>query len=828
MATQYGIVQSVTILLDPDPAVGVRYGLTLGSNRASINTMTASEKGASGAAQDADAATTATAAAPMPYDALSPLAAPSVSHAVVDKRDVALITLTPSQGVGVGEKAPVDVVCVVDLSISMDDPATLASDTSSEGTGLTILDIVKHAVKTVIASLGNDDRLAIVSFSDKADIELPLTSMGTTGKEAANLTLGRMRTTGSTNIWAGIDQALDVIQANGAKDSRLTAVLLFTDGQPNIRPPAGEPAMLVKRINQKFGGTLPCIVNTFGFGYNLDSLVLHQLARIGNGSFAFIPDASFVGTVFVDATANILAAMAKSIVITLEPLNGAEISLTKPFSAIGGHEGKPDASATPDDSSTALLQSFSSLAIGTPLTIATGQKVSFQFGSMQAVQSKDLAVHLSKLPAPSQPYLRVTASYHNVRMAKGVADGPLTTAPTVVESVASARNTNAAEVAVQLHRLLAVERIRDGMALAGKDKFEEAQKGVAELVERIRKVVMPKVGNDRRLEALVLDLEGQVTEAFEEKYFNRWGKHYLLSLSGAHLMQQCNNFKDPGVQVYKGPLFETIRDELNELFLTLPPPVPTGRRPGFAPLQRSVRGSASSFRSAAAPAAPAPINMSRYYDASAPCFAGSTRVLMADGTRKPIAALRRYDLVATVPRSPGTPYGVGTVRAVLRTSCPTTLPRDLVRLRGDVLVTPWHPVRRCGASDWEFPASHATTARERAAVDVFSVLLERDGIGARPCGFVVGEKGDWEGVALAHGIDGAVCGHAFFGGEEVVRAMERMRGWEDADGLLECVGVVRDAVSRTVCGLVGEWPPREETWMEKEVGYRWDTQRGEV
>ena len=30
----------------------------------------------------------------------------------------------------------------------------------------------------------------------------------------------------------------------------------------------------------------------------------------------------------------------------------------------------------------------------------------------------------------------------------------------------------------------------------------------------------------------------------------KWGKHYLQSLQRAHELQQCNNFKDPGVQFY--------------------------------------------------------------------------------------------------------------------------------------------------------------------------------------------------------------------------------------------------------------------------------------
>ena len=38
--------------------------------------------------------------------------------------------------------------------------------------------------------------------------------------------------------------------------------------------------------------------------------------------------------------------------------------------------------------------------------------------------------------------------------------------------------------------------------------------------------------------------------AIEQEYYVKWGRHYLPSLARAHLLQQCNNFKDPGVQGY--------------------------------------------------------------------------------------------------------------------------------------------------------------------------------------------------------------------------------------------------------------------------------------
>ena len=82
--------------------------------------------------------------------------------------------------------------------------------------------------------------------------------------------------------------------------------MLFTDGQPNRSPPGGEIEAL-KRLNTK------CPIHTFGFGYNLNSHLLYEMAKISSGMNCFIPDATFVGTVFVNAISNILTTAAYNV-----------------------------------------------------------------------------------------------------------------------------------------------------------------------------------------------------------------------------------------------------------------------------------------------------------------------------------------------------------------------------------------------------------------------------------------------------------------------------------------------------------------------------------
>ncbi|KAF3224179.1 hypothetical protein TWF106_004381 [Orbilia oligospora] len=70
------------------------------------------------------------------------------------------------------KRAPLDLCCVIDVSGSMEESAPAQSEDgkTKEDTGLTILDVVKHAMKTIIATLNDDDRLAIVAFDTRAEV----------------------------------------------------------------------------------------------------------------------------------------------------------------------------------------------------------------------------------------------------------------------------------------------------------------------------------------------------------------------------------------------------------------------------------------------------------------------------------------------------------------------------------------------------------------------------------------------------------------------------------------------------------------------------------
>ena len=63
---------------------------------------------------------------------------------------------------------PMDIVCVIDISYSMCGSATCQTDgkTEYEDLGYSLLDLVKHAVKTIINSMRPEDRISIILFDN--------------------------------------------------------------------------------------------------------------------------------------------------------------------------------------------------------------------------------------------------------------------------------------------------------------------------------------------------------------------------------------------------------------------------------------------------------------------------------------------------------------------------------------------------------------------------------------------------------------------------------------------------------------------------------------
>jgi uncharacterized protein YegL len=237
--------------------------------------------------------------------------------------DYAHISIQPPEGVGI--RTPGDICCVIDTSGSMSDNVIIHGAHAKENFGLSQLDIAKHALKTIINSLTQNDRLSIVSFSTTASVVFPLCQMDDDGRSKALAALETLNADGATNLWDGLKTGLNVLTEGQRTSGSNAALFLLTDGQPTQIPPKGHlPALAAYKAKNNF----TCSVNTFGFGYNLDSKLLEDLAQMGNsGSYAFIPDGSFVGTIFVNAISNLLTTAATNLQLSIDCIQGFRLVL---------------------------------------------------------------------------------------------------------------------------------------------------------------------------------------------------------------------------------------------------------------------------------------------------------------------------------------------------------------------------------------------------------------------------------------------------------------------------------------------------------------------
>lgn len=415
-----------------------------------------------------------------------------------------------------------DIVCVVDVSGSMQAEATMKDEDGKVAEfGLSILDIVKHALKTVIGALGPQDRLALVVFDSSAEVVLNLTAMEQIAKLQCIREVERLKPKCQTNLWDGLLKGLNIIKSR-SDTSRNASVLLFTDGIPNICPPRGEVAMTRRFIDEN---DLSSTIYTFGFGYNLDSDLLYKLALVGNGMYNFIPDSSFIGTIFVNAMGYILSTM--GIDARLHVLTGNGVKILD------------------------------------PVFKKRSETANFNLGPFQFGQNKDLIVQFDTSSGNlNLESIRVALTYQ-----VGTSPNEIThTGVTVDQEIPRDERDLMFARSVTIDTIETVSNLAKTQQNAKAIKVLQNNLGVIKSLNSINPNIL----------SLIEDLEGQVNLAISNpEYFKKWGQHYLPSLMRAHDLQLCNNFKDPGVQQYMGKLFEKIRDSTDEIFNNLPPPEPS-------------------------------------------------------------------------------------------------------------------------------------------------------------------------------------------------------------------------------------------------------------
>lgn len=430
-------------------------------------------------------------------------------------------------------RRPVDICCVIDVSGSMGEDAKYQDpedETKTKCDGTSILDLVKHAVKAVIHTLTEKDRFSIVAFDSNAKCVYSLNVMNESGRNSAITALEKLEPLESTNIWNGIELGLESLRKCSDANNRRKFIFLLTDGQP-VESPVDKEDGALKKYFLKYPNFL-CQVNTFGFGYKLDSRLLLEIATCGGGAFSFLPDAKLVGTNFVNCIANAATTLCLNANLHLIPLGKSTID-----GEVGGNM---------------------------PFEKKKNGEYVVKLGNLQYGQDKNIFIPM--VLSKDDNYLAAILEYEGYEKSNSHK----------VTYIANSREKTLDSVAAYVRNLVVsktfqvISEYSSGKTVKGNNAMNSLAKIVGDYDNEAK-------NEDPRLNGLLGDIVGfgdkggRMLKAISTvERFNRWGGHYLRSIYKSHQLQLCTNFIDIGIQVYGGNTFKELQKLGGDKFIQIP------------------------------------------------------------------------------------------------------------------------------------------------------------------------------------------------------------------------------------------------------------------
>ncbi len=183
---------------------------------------------------------------------------------------------------------PTRVHLVTELVATADRPAklrpplalVLALDSSGSMAGEKLRHVVR-SVEFLVEQLQPEDQLGLVCFANTARVLLPLTRADRRIAPLAQAALGQLRAVGGTNVEAGLRFSHRVL-ASGHQDAQ-SSVLLLSDGVPNS---GAVTPLTLGALARELRGAVS--ISTLGYGEDHDDSVLGELAESGGGTYSYV------------------------------------------------------------------------------------------------------------------------------------------------------------------------------------------------------------------------------------------------------------------------------------------------------------------------------------------------------------------------------------------------------------------------------------------------------------------------------------------------------------------------------------------------------------
>jgi len=617
-----------------------------------------------------------------------------------------------------------------------------ANKMNEEKSGLTVLDILKHGVKTIINTCNNKHKIAIVSFSNQAKIRCPLTVANAEGKARLLQELELIVPDGMTNLYDGIIKSWLLVDP---KSNIKSSVIIFTDGEPNMDPPRGILNTL-KGLKEKNNGMYNCDINIFTYGNNVNSELSDNISRETNGVYGYMPDASFIGDLLEHKIASIRSSRLKNseLKIDFKDITNITVSSSINFYKLGDNI----ININVGDILYGQNRNF-------VITITNDDIDNTNFESKindiyQCLQSNNIIItdinHISIID--NQNIEKVNKIYYNEIRQNTV---------TLLTNIINECNNK---------------------------KFIEAEKLYTEFMNTHMNTHMNTpmntsmnthmntfVSNSQYLDDLKKDLDVQIKLAITEQYYKSWGKHYLLSIKSAYQLEQCNNFKDAGVQHFCSKLFTKILDEADDIFIQMPPPKRSNN-----PLQVNV-----------------PIDMSTFSNRySSVCFHELSHVLMANNSIKYASNVTKGDVVQLGNGE------IGIIECILQTIYIYDYDKPpLIKINNDLSITPYHPIKI--NNEWIFPINMFESSNNIEYTTLYNFILDTKSR-KKLAGIIIGGV---ECATLGHGIKNTdIISHPFFGTNNIIDNLKKSKTYDLGWVIITSENIIRDPTTNLVNQII--------------------------
>jgi Mg-chelatase subunit ChlD len=534
-----------------------------------------------------------------------------------------------------------DVVLVIDRSGSMQAAVEAKDSTGSNiEAGFSIQDIVNHSAKTVAKTLDKNSRLSVVIFDNIVEVLFDLMFMTEINKSTALAKIATIKPRGQTNIWGAIEQAIQILDGRQDK-SRNGAILMLTDGQPNISPARGEIETL-KRVRKTKNFTTP--IYTFGFGYNLKPELLYDMAKYANGGNGHIPDGNLIATVFCNFIGTILTTVALNV-----QLHIVEKKAFNKDILMGDYAMQKDNGELIYDIGTIQIGQTRNIVLDTELDDYFSYYYTYKIGG-QSYKSEEYYVNNSYI---------TSLSFNN-------------------------------DVNINIKRYILVDGIRKMLNYNRCNLNFEALTIFNQLDKTLKEGTISDVLTQGMIKNLIGDgsNDGQIKLAVSNMvYFKRWGEFYLDQLSRSLNQQIKPNFKDESC-LFGGSIFEEIVDKASDIFDTMTPPTPS----------LSLKNTSSYSGYYTTPSPRPMVSMSAFNDIGGGCFHNNCKITMANGEKIPIKNLKKGDSILSINENNN--FVNANVVTIVETQITTKL-REMVHLENGLIITPWHPIKL--NNEWVFP-----------------------------------------------------------------------------------------------------------------------------